>query len=69
LTANPVPPAGQVLLAGEAGHSLALTMEEIALLRATVEFHAQRVADPVLRDRLGGTARKLSRLVALAQQG
>jgi hypothetical protein len=68
LTAKSVPTSGQVRVAAEAGHSLTLTAEEIAQQRATVEFHAQRVVDPTLRERLDGTAHKLSRLAALAQR-
>ena len=47
--------------------NLGLSKEDLALLRATVAFHARWVTDPVLRARLEGTALKLSRLATALQ--
>ena len=47
----------------ESSSSLELTSEELALLRASVAFHARCVSDPALRTLLENAAAKLSRLV------
>ncbi len=41
-----------------------LTGEELALLRASIAFHARHISDPALRERLESTVAKLNNLVS-----
>ena len=43
--------------------AIELTAEELALLRASVAFHARCVTDPALRTRLEGAASKLGAIL------
>ena len=60
MTSLPIPPAHPPDI------ELGLTGEELALLRASVAFHARCVADPALRARLERAAAKLGQLAASA---
>ena len=60
-------PATQPSSPAESSGQLELTPEELALLRATIAFQAQHVADPALRERLERTAAKLDRLAPRAR--